>query len=225
MVSGGQSVASGSAGTHAYEEIFKRIQQRSIAPGSYLREEALAQDLSISRTPVRQALRMLASEGVIEMIPNRGARVIEYTAENLVDSLEVRAQLEPLACRLAVPRFTRASIESGMRLCDEMEALTERDFDPVRLSSLNRDFHALFAHACGNAQLEAAIQAASRRAAVLHTFENYRRESLNRSMNHHREIIDAAAARESEWAESVMLSHLLAARSAARTMGPVAHDD
>lgn len=211
-----------SAGSRAYEAILQKIQERTIEPGSYLREEALARDLDISRTPIRQAIRDLASDGVVEVIPHRGARVIEYTSANLVASLDVRARLEPLACRLAVPRMTRSSLETAMRLCDEMEEATAGPVDSVRLSGLNRDFHALFAQACGNSQLQASIEAASRRAAVLQTFESYRRESLNRSMRHHRELVAAAADRDGEWAEAVMLTHLLAARSSARRMDPVA---
>lgn len=213
------SAADRSAGLRAYDAILEKIQERAIEPGAYLREEALARDLDISRTPIRQAIRDLASDGVVEVIPHRGARVIEYTSANLVASLDVRSRLEPLACRLAVTRLTQGDIETAMRLCDEMEAATVGPVDSVRLSGLNRDFHALFAQACGNSQLQASIEAASRRAAVLQTFESYRRESLNRSMSHHRELVAAAVARDGEWAEAVMLTHLMAARSAARSMG------
>lgn len=213
------SVADRSAGLRAYDAILEKIQERAIEPGAYLREEALARDLDISRTPIRQAIRDLASDGVVEVIPHRGARVIEYTSANLVASLDVRSRLEPLACRLAVTRLTQGDIETAMRLCDEMEAATVGPVDSVRLSGLNRDFHALFAQACGNSQLQASIEAASRRAAVLQTFESYRRESLNRSMSHHRELVAAATARDGEWAEAVMLTHLMAARSTARSMG------
>jgi DNA-binding GntR family transcriptional regulator len=92
----------------AYDAIRARIVDGEVAPGQWLRESTVADSLGLSRTPVREALRMLATEGVIEMVPNRGARVVSWTPADIDEVYRLRALLEghgaALAARAATPQ-------------------------------------------------------------------------------------------------------------------------
>ncbi len=110
------------------------------APGTWLRQEHLAREMGVSQTPVREALKQLAAEGLVEHVPYRGIRVVQFTVEDVEDLYESRAVLEPMAARFAA----RASTEEDLRL---LESLHERMLpcnSPGRLAEyreLNRRFH------------------------------------------------------------------------------------
>ncbi|NLD78274.1 MAG: GntR family transcriptional regulator [Acidimicrobiales bacterium] len=90
----------------AYHRIRRWIVEGRLRPGARLIEQRLAEDLDLSRTPVREALRMLQSEGLVTFEPNRGARVRELTRAHIADLYELRARLESMAAELAAVRAT-----------------------------------------------------------------------------------------------------------------------
>jgi DNA-binding GntR family transcriptional regulator len=89
-----------------YEHLRNEMLTGSLQPGHWLREQEIAETLAISRTPVREAVRRLGQEGLLEISPNRGVRVRELTPKEAVDTYEVRALLESRAARLAAQRAT-----------------------------------------------------------------------------------------------------------------------
>lgn len=205
----------GDAADSAYHAILDLILRGEVKAGDRLREEALAQLTGVSRTPVRQALSRLSTEGVVDLSRHRGAQVSTLTPQDSQLLLELRARLEPEATRLAVPRLSEEDLSLLADLAGQMEDLLAAPELPLQqMSSLNNAFHGVFHQRCGNRFLTTALQSVAMPAMVARTFEQYTPASLRRSMQHHAEILDAALARDAEWAEAAMRVHILAARHA-----------
>jgi DNA-binding GntR family transcriptional regulator len=199
----------------AYNKILDLLLHGEAPPGGRLRETYLAELTGVSRTPVRQALNRLAAEGVVRLSRNRGAQVVELTDEDARALLDLRARFEPYATRLAVAHMKLEHLDRLVELADQMERLVAtEDWHPVALSRLNNEFHGVLIENCGNRHLVMALQSVVMPATVARTFDRYTPEALQRSMAHHAELIDAARAGDGEWAESVMRTHILAARHA-----------
>lgn len=197
-----------------YTRLRALIASGDVAPGSWLREAALAERLGVSRTPVREALNRLAAEGIVEISRNKGAQVVSFTPEDVAGLYDVRAGFEPHAALLAVPRLSDDDVERLAGLNTAMEAAAAEG-DLRTLGALNNEFHGVFVERCGNRHFAVALQTLMRPAVVAHTFGKYSPEALHRSMHHHAELVAAARARDGEWAEAVMRTHILAARNAA----------
>ncbi|MCK0112679.1 GntR family transcriptional regulator [Ornithinimicrobium sp. F0845] len=211
--------SSGDASDRVYAELLARISEGQFAAGERLYEQALAQDLGVSRTPVRDALKRLAAEGLVDTTPNKGAQVVSFTAEDTVALYDLRAQFEPVACRLAVPRLSEDDLAELEDLDARMQAIVAGGQDPAELTRLNNRFHAIFVERCGNRHLSIALQALFRPAVVTRTFRQYSPRSLERSMQAHQQLVEAARAGDGEWAESVMRSHILSTRHATGHQG------
>jgi DNA-binding GntR family transcriptional regulator len=135
---------------HLREEILAS----RLAPGTELGETALARSLGISRGPLREALGQLTAEGLVTIVPRRGAVVTRLTRKEFIDAYQVREALESLAIRLAVPRLGGAEKAELHRMCDDMEARAAAG-DTRGFFEINRAFHRLLVRASGNAKLEA----------------------------------------------------------------------
>jgi DNA-binding GntR family transcriptional regulator len=186
--------------------------------GERLGEIEIAAELGLSRTPVREALRRLGSEGLVEVLPNRGCRVRIWTAQDLDETYELRALLEGLAARRAAARMTAATVveldELATRMLTADPGRGRRpaaDFD--ELAALNGRFHALITTTAGSAQLASTLAPLVQLPLVMRTYHRYTPAALARSHAHHRELVDALRAGDGGWAESVMRSHVLAARA------------
>jgi DNA-binding GntR family transcriptional regulator len=186
--------------------------------GERLGEIEIADELGLSRTPVREALRRLGSEGLVEVLPNRGARVRTWTAQDLEETYELRAVLEGLAARRAAARIDEPMLAELDALAGRMvtvdPSLGHRpagQFD--ELAALNGQFHTVITTAAGSAHLAATLGGLVQLPLVMQTYRRYTPAALARSHAHHREIVDALRAGDGAWAESVMRSHVLAARA------------
>ncbi len=209
----------------AYNKILDLLLHGEAPPGGRLRENYLAELTGVSRTPVRQALNRLAAEGVVRLTRNRGAQVVELTDEDARGLLDLRARFEPYATRLAVDHLTEEHVGRLSELAEEMEELVARDdWNPLVMSRLNNEFHGILIENCGNRHLVMALQSVIMPATVARTFDRYTPEALRRSQQHHAEIIDAVRAGDGEWAESVMRTHILAARHAYPSTGSAVED-
>lgn len=204
----------GDVSDRVYAELLARISEGEFAAGERLFEQPLAHELGASRTPVRDALKRLAAEGLVDITPNKGAQVVSFTAEDTAALYELRAQFEPVACRLAVPRLGEEDLNELEDLDARMQAIVAEGHDPAELTGLNNAFHAIFVERCGNRHLAIALQALFRPAVVTRTFRQYDPRSLERSMQAHQQLVEAARAGDGEWAEAVMRSHILSSRHA-----------
>jgi DNA-binding GntR family transcriptional regulator len=133
-----------------HEALLERIVVGELAPGSPLRQEVLADELGVSRTPLREALVRLASEGLVEFTPNRGAKVARRDFSDMQQAWRARLVIEPGAARLAAERRDADSIEH-MRESVRRQRVVAGDV--TTSFALNREFHLTLVQASGNAHL------------------------------------------------------------------------
>lgn len=200
-----------------YDLIKGRILEGTYAAHSPVRETAVASELEVSRTPVREALRELISEGWLEAIPHAGARVAAWTARDASEVFEIRLALEPLAIRLAAESIQKETLQQLKQLAEQMESLVEAvPSDPEarnQIAALNYHFHRLLVSCCKNQRLNILLENIVPNSVIRRNLISYSLEHLRRSMQHHRELIDALQASNGDWAENIMRAHLLAARN------------
>jgi len=199
----------------AYEAIRNGIFSGEHPAGGRLREEELAERIGVSRTPVREALRRLDAEGLVEFMPNRGAHVASWSDEDLREIFALRALLEGFGARLAAARIDHETLARLGELCDAMDrALAEGGPDHFeRVAELNNRFHQGILAASGSKRLPVLVSSLMEAPLVYRTFRRYSAGQLARSMSHHRELLAALETGDGEWAGSVMRSHVLAARN------------
>jgi DNA-binding GntR family transcriptional regulator len=183
--------------------------------GARLGEVELAERLGVSRTPVREALGRLAAEGLVQIVPNRGARVATWSVAELEGVFELRALLEPQLTALAVPQATAADADELYALAHEMAAVGAPGpaQDLEALVPLNRAFHDRLVALAGHPALAGALAGAVHPPIVARNFHAYDDASLRRSLAHHVEIVAALRAGDPEWARAVMTAHIRNARA------------
>lgn len=208
----------------AYGLVRARILSGELVAGAVIQQGPLARDLGISTTPLREALRRLMSDGLVELDAHRDARVTALTAEEARDLLEIRRSLDPLAAGLAAERRTRAELETIRATADELLPLRT---DPATYElATHRSFHAAIYTASHNQLLIQSLDSLWDKA------DRYRRlalengrseEDLERTRADHLALVDAIAARDAETAAAVMLAHVnasLGAQAATRLTTP-----
>ncbi|MDX6742642.1 GntR family transcriptional regulator [Actinocorallia sp. A-T 12471] len=206
----------------AYTQLRRMILGGELTPGARLAEVELAQTLGLSRTPVREALGRLGADGLVEVLPHRGARVSLWTESDIAEIFELRTLLEPYAAARAARIGVAETVLAELRgLCAAMETAAAEG-ELAELAQLNSRFHALLIDASGNGRLPAMLTSVMHAPLILGTFHRYDPDALARSMGHHREVVAAIAARDPEWAASVMRSHL---RSAAANISATPRED
>lgn len=219
----------GSASEQAAARLRGAIRSGEYAPGDRLGEVELAATLGVSRTPIREALRLLEAQGLVEILPNRGARVVRWSVEDLEEIYDLRSTLESHAAFRAATRVRPEVLGRLFALCSAMEdAVADGSSeDLVRLSELNNQFHGEIITAADSPRLSAILASLVQVSLVARTFAQYSADELARSMHHHREIATALEARAAEWAAAVMRTHVLAARTsslAAERQPPLASE-
>jgi len=198
----------------AYLTIREGIIRGRFPPGSHLTAQDLAAGSGLSRTPIREAMRRLHAEGLVEFIPNRGAFVKRVGENEINDIYALRVTLEGYAAEAAARKRTRAQLDRLRDLSQEMRDLIERDRPAVRekVAELNNEFHRLIVTASHNSRLSSALSAVIEMPLVLRTFRRYNHSELRRSNNQHEELVAALKAGDGVWARSVMTGHILSAQ-------------
>ncbi|WES62840.1 GntR family transcriptional regulator [Microbacter sp. GSS18] len=206
-------------GDLVYNALRSRIVSGELPPKTVLRAQALAEEFGTSRTPVREALRRLAETGLVEYVPNRGATVIGFTPEQIVETYFVRAALESRAAGLATGRLNDEDLVRLSDLIEEMDGLVNSDdaADLRRLGELNERFHRTILVASGNSQLVTVVESVTQAPLMIRGLRQYGASFRARSNHQHRDILTALQTRDALWAEVAMRSHVLAARNAAMT--------
>ena len=183
------------------------IIQDQLTPGEWIREQALADKLSVSRTPLREALKMLELEGLIRLLPNRGAVLTELTVEEVKEKLEVLAALEALAGKLACRKATDAELAEIRALHYEMLAWFSRQ-NRLEYFKLNQRIHLAIVAASSNQSL---VETHARINAQLYRVRfqsNLQNELWGTAVDEHEEMLAALEERNSEAMAMCMLSHL-----------------
>jgi DNA-binding GntR family transcriptional regulator len=189
------------------ERLRELIFESVIAPGARLNERMLCDRLGISRTPLREAFRALAAEGLIELTPNRGARVVALSENDIRESFEVMSALEALSGELACRRVTDAQVAEIKALTFEMQACHARRDLPAYYR-INRIVHDRLTHAAGNALLTRTYRTLNLRIQNLRFRSNFDARKWDIAMKDHREMVDALEARDGMRLAMILRTHL-----------------
>jgi len=188
------------------DRILQWILEGRLTPGDRVVETQVARELGTSQSPVREALRDLATLGIVEIIPYRGARVREPSKGELVDAVRVRVELEAMAAQAAATRMSDACIEELEGLLDDMTDAARRG-DPHDLALGSVRFHTAIMQAAGNDALMRAwsVLEPMSRSYITASLPGV---DLHLLAGRHRDLIDVLRAGDPKAAEGVMRRHL-----------------
>jgi DNA-binding GntR family transcriptional regulator len=194
-----------------HEQVAQRLRQMlvegRIAPGAKLNERELSEQLNVSRTPLREAIKMLAAEGLVELLTNRGAVAVSLTQEDILHTFEVMAGLEAQAGELAAERITQQELAEIQAMHFEMmAAYTRRDLSTYY--TLNSRIHSAISTAARNPVLAQVYQQVNARLQALRFRSNQDGEKWKNAMQDHEKMIAALAAHDGAAMRAVLLSHL-----------------
>ncbi len=212
----------GHTADRAYEWIKVRILEGYWPDGAALTESELARAIGVSRTPVREAMRRLTQEGLVETTPNHGSRLPTWTSDDLAEVFSLRLLLESQAAAFAATRVTDSELDHMRRLCQQMnKTLAEggATHDMARsLTTLNEQFHSAILAAARSPRLQRMATQLISVPLVRRTFATYSDVEVRRSLSQHEELTEALSAGDAVWAKSVMRAHLSAGHHAVQQM-------
>lgn len=190
-----------------YETLVDAILSGKLAPGTAVSELALAAQLKVSRTPVHDALRQLAKDGLVNQQPNRRAVVSRFSQDDVQDIYEMRKVLETEAARRAATRLDRATLAQLRKMADDLKALKRGPEWLERWADFDQEFHTAIARASGSTRLYQDIV----RYRLLHRGLNKlvpAAELLQEALNEHVRILEALEKRDPAAAARAMRAHL-----------------
>ena len=194
-----------------HEQVAQRLRQmlveNRIPPGAKLNERELCEALNVSRTPLREAIKMLAAEGLVELLPNRGDIAVELTEADVLHTFEVMAGLEAQSGELAALRVTDAELaEIKAMQFEMMAAWTRRDLS--HYYQLNSRIHSAINTAAKNPVLTATYQQVNARLQALRFRSNQDEDKWKRAVKEHELMVDALVRRDPAAMRGVLLTHL-----------------
>jgi DNA-binding GntR family transcriptional regulator len=197
------------AGLH--EQVAQRLRQMlvegRIAPGAKLNERELCEALDVSRTPLREAIKMLAAEGLVELVPNRGAIAVSLGEDDIRHTFEVMAGLEALSGELAAQRITDDELAEIRALHFEMlAAWTRRDLSAYY--RINAHIHRAINAAAKNPVLSATYDRVNARLHALRFRSNQDEEKWGAAVKEHEKMVEALATRDVKAMRAVLSTHL-----------------
>jgi DNA-binding GntR family transcriptional regulator len=183
------------------------IVEGELLPGARINEREICERLSVSRTPLREALKVLASEGLIDLLPNRGARVAQLSEQDVTDMFEVMGSLESLSGALAAERITDAEISEIGALHYRMQAQYQRR-QLAEYFRLNQAIHEAIMDASRNAVLKATYLGLAGRIRRARYLANMSEVRWAEAMAEHAEIFRALEARDGARLAGLLGQHL-----------------
>ncbi|MCI8292443.1 MAG: GntR family transcriptional regulator [Hespellia sp.] len=190
-----------------FHTLRQEILRGELKPGERLMEIQLANRLGVSRTPVREAMHKLELEGLVLMIPRRGAEVADITEKSMRDVLEVRRVLEEFAVKLACERISQREIQELRQVADDFGKILGRQ-DITEVADADEAFHDVIFRATGNDRL---IQLLNNLREQMYRYraEYLKREEFHRALlNEHQDIIERIVNRDQEEAAKIINQHI-----------------
>jgi len=204
-----------------HEEVATRLRsmvfERQLAPGQWIDELALARDWQISRTPLREALKVLAAEGLVTLVPRQGCKVTELSEDDAEQLFPVMALLEGRCAFEAVRKATPADVKVLRRLHEVLE----KHAAAINIDGYyraNHEFHSKVQALAGNRWLDRATNELRRFVRLLRGRQLNWPGRIEASINEHRLLMDAIEQRDAARAEQVMHDHLLAQLAALKAL-------
>ena len=197
-----------SLGGKVFQQLKNSILAGEFENGAELREIALAKKLGVSRTPVREALRQLEQEGLVEIYPNREAYVKGITYKDVEDIFRIRARLEGLCAEMAVSSITHEQLDK----LDEIILLSkfyEEKKDMEHLLKMDSQFHEVLFESCGSKMLEHQLKDYHQYVQKARLRSLKRQERAKKSTQEHEEILLAIKDRDAKRADELATRHIL----------------
>jgi DNA-binding GntR family transcriptional regulator len=211
-----------------YREVADRIgdliEHGELSPGERISEKQLCDRFGVSRTPLREALKVLATEGLIELLPNRGARVVRLTFKNVKDTYDLMAALEGLSGELACQYISDAEIAAIRQLHNTMlEHYRNRDLMPY--FQVNRQIHESILAASNNDVLLEMYNNLSQRVKRVRYSKQMTEQYWSQAVNDHKHMMAALEKRDSKLLGQILRDHLCNKIEAATLAGVVDTED
>ena len=194
-----------------YNRLLDDIASGELRPGERLREVALANRLKVSRTPVREALKDLEADGLVEHLPRVGASIKSLSYAEVVELYEMRAVLEGLAAKMAARSASDLELQALAKLNTQMAQAIDV---PAQMAQLNRNFHRLLFNAAKNRYLLQAVSMVQKTLLVVGPSTLTEVSRASAVIEEHARVIEALMAREGAKAEAAMVAHIEASHRA-----------
>lgn len=198
---------------HVVEKLEQLILGGRYQPGEKLREQTLAEELGVSRGPLREAIRTLEGRRLLERTPRTGVQVVGVSLSDLEQILITREALEGMAARQAAENMTGAEVNALRQTVSALESRPENAPDAVFSAGPDNDFHRLIARGSRNRWLENLLVKDVYSLLRLYRVQAARRPDVTDSMAEHHAIINRIHARDGEGAEAAMRAHLRGSRA------------
>lgn len=194
----------------AYEVLRQRIIGGHYAPGEHLKEEPLAEEFGVSRSPIRAALKRLVEDGLATMDSGQGVHIAEWNEKDIEETFQLRMMLEPYAASLAVTNGGAEMVQRLQASNAQMEAaIRSGSLDAVTsIQEANRTFHRTLMEFSGSPRLRNILETMIDMPIIVRSFFLYTPQELEQSLRHHQELTYAAQLGDGELARQVMLVHL-----------------
>jgi DNA-binding GntR family transcriptional regulator len=190
-----------------YDTIRERIISRVYEPGQRLIANELAEELNVSRMPVREALARLATTGLVELIPYKGAIVNKLTAEDYVEIFHIRSVLEGLAARLACENLSEDDLEVMQKANEEALEMINEQEDDEKFQRINRNFHSIIWKRTGSIRLQQLLSNLYTEAAQYRHMTVIMPGRLKEICEEHDSILDAFTKQDANLAEECVKVH------------------
>lgn len=197
-------VKSGNYYKAIYDSLKARILGGGLEGGVALRQDHLAEQFEVSKIPVREALRQLEADGLVEYRPRRGAIVAQLSPDDLADMLDIRIALECRALELAIPNM----VEDDIRLAREILEEYGQETDAERWSDLNLRFHLSLYEPCGRRRLLSLISDVQARMGAFMRLKITLASGLDRPHREHNQILEACQAKDTTLAVTLLREHV-----------------
>ncbi len=198
----------------AYSLIRENILSGTFAPGAHLKEGELVDLCGVSRTPVRDALRQLATDRYVVTRRNQGVFVNEWSVEDIKDIFELRAILESMVAERAATHITDTQVQELGETHQAIQAMLDEN-GPLKVDFFleqNKRFHAILLEATRSRALADSLSQIVQPPLIAQTARQYSRQELQNSNDHHRDIVTALEVRDGALAASVMKIHIISAQ-------------
>lgn len=185
------------------EELRSRILSGSIAPGSPLRQEALAEELGVSRIPVREAIRLLSSEGLVDVQPHKGAFVSMLSKDEVQEFFDLRQRLEPWLLHEAVPALTESALERARRIVATMDTAVAEDW-----GALNWQLHETLYTAANRPAALAIVRGLHEKSERYFRFQVVNAPIRDQAHQEHLQLIELCQHRQAGKAQLMLEQHI-----------------
>ena len=198
-----------------YKMLKSMIITREILPGKKISEETLAQVIGVSRTPIREALFRLENEGIVKIIPRRGAFVIQQSKENIIEILQIRELLEGLVVRLVTPLLEESDIRELRSCLDKLRATPEQERHVIEYTDSELEFHDLLLRKCPNQMLRQIMAMVNARLQIIRLRTVVLPGRAQKSLDEHAGILEQIEKGKAADAELLMRNHVVSVRTMA----------